>query len=149
MQLKWHLKRKQKEDYIRCCDTYIRQATARFGEFHPVLSELYDLFSAYHLNCSQFEDAIIFSKSSLVNILKVCGGSHERTSECYYHLALCYIRANRKDEAIVHIRKSKLIFENNRKTHSVAYATMSLKLALLLLNQDEIGECLNITAAAL
>lgn len=100
----------KREEYIRCCDSYLGRVGTWFGEFHPAFSELYDLFSAYHLGRGEFEDAITFAKSSLVNMLKVCGSTHERTAECYYHLALCYIRGGRREEAMAHVRKAKHIF---------------------------------------
>lgn len=80
MEIKWHLKLKEKDNYIRKCDQFIRVASKYFGEFHPIFSELYDVFSAYHQAALEFEDAITFAKSSLVNMLRVCGTGHERTS---------------------------------------------------------------------
>jgi hypothetical protein len=80
MQIKWALKLKDREQYIKICDYYIRIASKYYGEFHPIFSELYELFSAYHLTNSEYEDAITFAKSSLVNILKICGTNHEKTS---------------------------------------------------------------------
>lgn len=143
MQVKWALRNDHKDEYIKICDFYIRIATKYFGEFNPIFSELYDLFSAYHLTCSEFEDAITFAKSSLVNILKICGGGHEKTAECYYHLALCYIKSSKREEGILHIRKALAIFENNDKVESIAYAVMQVKLALLYLNQNEVEACVN------
>lgn len=78
-----------------------------------------------------------------MNILKICGGGHEKTAECYYHLALCYIKSNKRDEGILHIRKALAIFENNDKVESIAYAIMQVKLALLYLNQNEVEACVN------
>lgn len=149
MEIKWYLKYKDRENYVQKCDQFIRAATKYFGEFHPIFSELYDLFSSYHLGCLEFEDSITFAKSSLVNILKVCGTAHDKTSECYYNLALCYIRAGKKEEAFAHMKKAKLIFENSGRSHSVPYAVISLKLALIYLNQDQPELCLASAVAAL
>jgi tetratricopeptide (TPR) repeat protein len=110
MAVKWQLKSGSREGYIKSCDEFIGTASKFFGEFHPVFSELYDVFSAYHQGAGEFEDAITFAKSSLVNVLKVCGTAHERTSECYYNLALCHIKAGRKEEAFAHINKARAIF---------------------------------------
>jgi tetratricopeptide (TPR) repeat protein len=84
-----------------------------------------------------------------VNVLKVCGTSHERTSECYYNLALCHIKAGRKEEAFAHISKARAIFEATGRTHSLPYAAISLKLALVYLNQDQTDLCLTAALAAL
>lgn len=48
IEVKWLLKLKAKEKYIQCCDEFIQKATKFYGEFHPIFSELYDVFSAYH-----------------------------------------------------------------------------------------------------
>ena len=124
-------------------------ATKYFGEFHPIFSELYDLFSSYHLSSLEFEDAVTFAKSSLVNILKVCGTAHDKTSECYYNLALCYIKAGKKEEAFAHMKKAQLIFENSGRCGSVPCAIISLKLALIYLNQDQPELCLAAAVASL
>lgn len=84
-----------------------------------------------------------------MNVLKICGTSHEKTSECYYHLALCYIKANRRDEAINHIKKARHIFESSNRTNCVPYALMSIKLGLLLLNQNQIEDCIRTAEDAL
>jgi tetratricopeptide (TPR) repeat protein len=148
MSIKWALKQSEREEYIRLCDAYIRTATKHFGEYHPVFSELYELFSAYHLSCSEYEDAITFAKSSLVNILRVCGSSHEKTAECYFRLALCYIKSSRREEGAAHIRKALAILEANAKTEGILYASMQLKLGLLLLNQGQVEDCARQVASA-
>jgi tetratricopeptide (TPR) repeat protein len=149
MEIKWHLKYKDRENYIKKCDQFIGVATKYFGEFHPIFSELYDLFSSYHISSHELEDATTFAKSSLVNILKVCGTGHGKTSECYYNLALCYIRCGKKEEAFSHMKKARQIFENNGGASSVPYAAISLKLALIYLNQDQTQDCLLAALTAL
>lgn len=82
-------------------------------------------------------------------MLKVCGTSHQKTAECYYHLALCYLRANRKQEALAHMKKAQGICETSNRPDSVPCALISLKLALLHLNQSQIDECLAACGQAL
>jgi tetratricopeptide (TPR) repeat protein len=149
VEVKWWLKLRRRDQYIRACNEFIRQASRLYGEFHPVFSLLYDIFSAYHLGNGEHEDAVTFAKSSLVNILKLCGSAHEKTSECYYHLALCYIKANRSEEAVAHLKKSKSFFEEGARTNEVGYAVMCVKLGLLHLNQNEVAQAVEMTAKAL
>lgn len=50
----------------------------------------------YHRNNGEYEDAITFMKSSVINMLKVCGPTHQRVGECYYQLAMCCIKGGKK-----------------------------------------------------
>ena len=52
MEIKWQLKGRSREGYIKSCDQFISIASKFFGEFHPVFSELYDVFSTYHQGAS-------------------------------------------------------------------------------------------------
>lgn len=148
IEIKWYLKLKMREQYIKSCNDFLKMTTKFYGEFHPIFSQLYDLFSAYHLTNSEYEDAITFAKSSLVNVLKICGTNHEKTSEAYYHLSLCYIKANKQTEAIAHLQKSKLFLESVNKTETIAYGLMCLKLGLLYLNQNQIELSLEVASHA-
>lgn len=148
-EIKWYLKYKDRQNYIAKCDEFITNATKYYGDFHPIFSELYDIFSSYHLGNNEIEDSITFAKSSLVNIFKVCGTNHEKTSEAYYNLALCFLKANKKEEAFTNIKKSKSIFENSGKTDHPSYAIILLKMGLVFLNQDQPKDCLSCTTAAL
>ncbi len=38
------------------------------------------MFSNYHLLNGEYEDSITFAKSSLVNLLKICGTNHTKTA---------------------------------------------------------------------
>lgn len=80
MELKWHLRNKKKEKYIKQFTNILTQISMYFGDFHPLLSDLYDTFSLYHQNNGEFEDSITFAKSSVVNILKICGANHFKTA---------------------------------------------------------------------
>jgi tetratricopeptide (TPR) repeat protein len=149
VEIKWLLRLKEKEQYVQKCTEFITLATKFYGEFHPIFSELYDLFSAYHSSHSEHEDAITFAKSSLVNTLSLCGTQHPKTSECYYHLGLYYLKAGRLDEALLHFKKAKKVQEGNKSTQSVGYCSILLKMALVDLNQNMIEEGLDYAQQAL
>jgi tetratricopeptide (TPR) repeat protein len=103
----------------------------------------------YHRNNGEFEDAITFAKSSVISMLKICGSIHPKVGECYYHLAVCCIKANKKEQALVSLQKAKTIFEHNHKQKDVAYAHVCLKLGLLFLSEDKAKEAANIIRFAL
>lgn len=50
----------------------------------------------YHRNNGEYEDAITFSKSSVINMLKVCGANHPKVGESYFQLASCCIKGGKK-----------------------------------------------------
>lgn len=54
IEVKWLLKLKIKEKYIKSCDELIQKATKFYGEYHPIFSELYDIFSAYHSSHGEY-----------------------------------------------------------------------------------------------
>jgi tetratricopeptide (TPR) repeat protein len=82
-------------------------------------------------------------------MLKICNSHHEKTAECYYHLALCYLKASRTEEAITHLNKAKTYFENYSKGGKIAYGAVCLKMGLLQLSQNKLQEALDCTNQAL
>lgn len=84
-----------------------------------------------------------------MNTLSLCGTHHQKTSECYFYLALYYLKANRAEEAVHNFKKAKKILEHNNTTSSLSYVSILIKLALLHLNQNQMGECLAYSEQAL
>ena len=82
-------------------------------------------------------------------MLKICNSHHEKTAECYYHLALCYLKASRTEEAIMHLNKAKTYFENYGKGSKVAYGAICLKMGLLMLSQNQLSEAIKCANQAL
>lgn len=66
-----------------------------YGDFSPFFGEVYDIFTNFHLQNGEYEDAITFCKSSLVNTMKICGLNHIKTGDAYFSLALCYLNSNK------------------------------------------------------
>ena len=110
LELKWYLRKRKKEKYIRVCNSLLTKINNFFGDFHPLLSELYETFCIFHRSNSEHEDAITFCKSSVVNILKICGNNHIKIGEAYYQLALCCIKSGKKEQAIMNLKKAKNTF---------------------------------------
>lgn len=50
----------------------------------------------YHRNNAEYEDSITFSKSSVINMLKICGAMHNKVAESYYQLAFSCIKGGKK-----------------------------------------------------
>lgn len=99
MKLKWLLKTKQQVKYMECINTFTKKVAYYYGEFFPVLSQLYDILASYHYANDNYEDAITFAKSSLVNTLNICGINHLKSAQCYLQLGLFYLKINRMNEA--------------------------------------------------
>lgn len=97
LHIKRDLQEDNKENYVAECEDFLRLATKYYGEFHLIFSALYDTFSNHHLIQESHQDAITFAKSSLVNILKICGTAHEKTAESYFKLACCYMKAKKTE----------------------------------------------------
>jgi hypothetical protein len=94
-EIKWYLRLKKKEKYLRKFEELVNMLNKFYGDFSPALGELYEVFAHYHMTNGEYEDAITFAKSSLVNTLKICGTNHIKTAESYYNLSLCYLKANK------------------------------------------------------
>lgn len=71
---------KKKEKYLRKFEELVGMLNRFYGDFSPALGEVYDVFATFHLANGEYEDAITFAKSSLVNTLKICGTSHIKTA---------------------------------------------------------------------
>lgn len=82
-------------------------------------------------------------------MLKICGTNHQKVGQCYYELAVCCIKAGKKDEAIISLQKAKNIFEINEKQGDVAYSYVCLKLGLLFLSEGKSNEAESIVKFAL
>jgi len=82
-------------------------------------------------------------------MLKICGTNHQKVGQCYYELAVCCIKAGKKDEAIISLQKAKNIFEINEKQDDVAYSYVCLKLGLLFLSEGKSNEAESIVKFAL
>ena len=80
MEMKWYLRQKKKDKYLNTFNRIITLINTFFGDYHPLLSDVYDVFSLFYQNSGEVEDAITFSKSSVINILKICGANHFKTA---------------------------------------------------------------------
>lgn len=72
--------------------------------------------------------------------MKLCGVNHIKTGEAYYNLAMCYMKANKTEDAYGLLKKAKSLYESKEKTINHTYAVINLKLALLMLNKNEVKQ---------
>lgn len=56
------------------------------GQYHPLLSDLYDFVSGTHVITGNFEAAVTLAKSSLQNCIKVSKANSLASGEKYYQL---------------------------------------------------------------
>jgi hypothetical protein len=78
--LRWLLRLNLPLEYASLSSDFIAVATAYYGEYHPVFCELYSTFAEYYSVNGQHEEAIAYGKSSLVNVIALCGTGHRRTA---------------------------------------------------------------------
>jgi hypothetical protein len=92
------------------------------GEYHPVLSELYDLFSRYYSTSKTEEKkATTYCKSSIKNIEKLLGQTNIKLADNYYMLAEIYINYQKKTEALSSLKRAREILEERDGTEAEAY----------------------------
>ena len=48
IELKWNLRKKKKDRYLGICNNIMNMIGNFFGDFHPYLSQLYEIFAMYH-----------------------------------------------------------------------------------------------------
>ena len=79
------------------------------AEFHPLMSEFYDLLSAYYITTGEPEEGLTLGRSSLVNTIKLVGSSSLATCDKFYLLANIMYRINKLEEALAHFSKAREI----------------------------------------
>lgn len=73
MAIKWRLNPSDMNDALKLYE--IAQSSIVFwgGDCHPLLSDLYDLFTAHNSSLGKYPEAIDFAKSSIENAVKTGG----------------------------------------------------------------------------
>ena len=104
------------------------------GEYHPLLSDLYDFVAGSHLTAGNYESAVSLGKSSLINCIKISGSHSMGACEKYYQLGDIYFKMGKKEEALSNYQITREILQANKKTNIDEYGLISLKLSLLYLN---------------
>lgn len=74
--IKWHLKSNRKQKYLNAFNEFTKKISKIYGNNHPLLSELYQLFSQHHKAKGEAEDSINFMKSSLLNYSAIYGDNN-------------------------------------------------------------------------
>lgn len=78
------------------------------GEYHPILSDVYDLFSRYYLGFkSQEKKAVTYAKASIRNVEKLLGGAKARLADHYFALAEVYLNYQKNREALNSLNRAK------------------------------------------
>jgi hypothetical protein len=54
------------------------------NQHHPLLSELYDIFTAVYHSFGELDKAENYAKTSITNAVKVAGGNSTLAAEKYY-----------------------------------------------------------------
>jgi tetratricopeptide (TPR) repeat protein len=74
------------------------------------------VFAVYYINKCKFEEAMKYAKSSLANNSNLLGNNSLKTAESHYELANVFIKASKKEEALIYFRKAKNIYDNRHAT---------------------------------
>ena len=96
-EMKWLLKEKKEIEAEKVRDWIIEHVNKWLGQYHPVLSELYDLLSRYYSTVKTEEKkATTYCKSSIKNIEKLLGNTNIKLADNYYMLSEIYINYQKK-----------------------------------------------------
>jgi len=95
--IKWFLKVRQIQEAERIKDVLVGHIHQWLGSQHPFLTQLYDLFSHYHLSFNdQFSASLNYAKMALNNQEKLLGPNHFKIADAYYSLANVYAHYSKK-----------------------------------------------------
>jgi hypothetical protein len=66
--IKWELKAGHLQQAEKIRDRFVEHINLWLGESHPIMAELYDIFTRYYLNEEdQLRNALAYARSALVN----------------------------------------------------------------------------------
>jgi hypothetical protein len=71
--LRWYLRSGRREKYLAKFNEVTSMIARLYGNHHPFLSEMYELFWEHHKAKGEVEDSINFCKSALLNYSAVFG----------------------------------------------------------------------------
>ena len=140
MKIKWCLKHTDEEAGISILEEACELISFWGSEFHPLLSEFYDLFSAYYLMSNQWDEALTLAKSSLVNTIKIVGTSALPTGEKYYQLANVLFSCEKNEDSLIHYCKARDILAHNGRINEPEFGVIELKIAHLYLYFGKLTE---------
>lgn len=104
------------------------------GEYHSLLSDLYDFVTSTHAINGNYESALSLAKSSLSNCIKVSGANSLAAGEKYYQLGEVFFKMGKKQDALTNYQITREILQANKRTNIDDYGYIALKLAMLNLN---------------
>ena len=138
--IRWFLKTRQLQEAERIKDSLVEHIRQWLGNEHPLLAQLYDLFSHYHLSFhEQFPSALNYAKMALNNQEKMLGPNHFKIADAYYSLANVYCHYSKKTEALHCYKKALAIISHNEQTTSAPFVETGLKVAELCLESSAFG----------
>lgn len=104
-----------------------------WGPFHPLHSTFYSMFGYYYYEISQYNDALLLYKSSLVSCLRSIGPNHPQTREVYLDMASLYLKMNQRDESLEYYLKAYKATEIIDGKETIACAFIGDEVAALYL----------------
>lgn len=96
-EIKWDLQNERVEDALLKKDQLERRIIRWFGDVHPSLTELYNVFAVYFVNKCKFDEAMKYAKSSLANNSNLLGNNSLKTAESHYDLANIFMKASKRE----------------------------------------------------
>ncbi len=113
------------------------------GECHPILAEIFDIFSRYYLNFREEEKrAVSYCKNSLKNQEKLLGGNHIKLADGYYNLGEIYLHYAKKVDALQSYKRASQILSQNQAVETEPFVEITIKVGQLYLANNAITDAL-------
>lgn len=144
--IKWYLKSNKKHKYLNKFNEFSNRLSNIYGSNHPLLSEMYQIFSDHHKSKGEVEDSINFMKSALLNYSAILGDQNIAVANSYFNLAKLLMEYNRLFEAEEYLVKAKQIMEQLRIDRSLLDGKIRLSLATLYFKDEKYKQSLDLVA---